>query len=40
MDNTPKMTVYHKDLQKRWHTLSLLEQLTNVGSEVEREEEK
>ena len=30
------MTVYHKDLQKRWHNLSLMEQLANVGSEVER----
>ena len=30
------MTVYHKELQKRWHNLSLLEQLANVGSEVER----
>jgi hypothetical protein len=31
-----EMTVYHKDLQKRWHNLSLMEQLANVGSEVER----
>jgi hypothetical protein len=30
------MTVYHKELQKRWHNLSLIEQLANVGSEVER----
>jgi hypothetical protein len=30
------MTVYHKELQKRWHNLSLMEQLANVGSEVER----
>lgn len=30
------MTVYHRDLQKRWHDLSLMEQLANVGSEVER----
>jgi hypothetical protein len=30
------MTIYHKDLQKRWHTFSLIEQLANVGSEVER----
>jgi hypothetical protein len=30
------MTVYHKDLQKRWHSFSLMEQLANVGSEVER----
>lgn len=30
------MNIYHKDLQKRWHTLSLMEQLANVGSEVER----
>jgi len=30
------MTVYHKNLQKRWHELSLMEQLANVGSEVER----
>jgi len=30
------MNIYHKDLQKRWHTLSLVEQLANVGSEVER----
>lgn len=30
------MTVYHKDLQKRWRNLSLTEQLANIGSEVER----
>ena len=30
------MTIYHKDLQERWHSLSLMEQLANVGSEVER----
>ena len=30
------MTVYHKDLQKRWCTLSFTEQLANIGSEVER----
>ena len=30
------MTVYHKELQKRWQNLSLVEQLANVGSEVER----
>jgi len=30
------MTVYHKELQERWHTLNLMEQLANVGSEVER----
>ena len=30
------MTVYHKELQKRWHNLNLIEQLANVGSEVER----
>jgi hypothetical protein len=28
--------VYHNNLQKRWHELSLMEQLANVGSEVER----
>lgn len=30
------MTIYHKDLQERWHHFSLVEQLANVGSEVER----
>jgi hypothetical protein len=30
------MTIYHKELQKRWQNLSLIEQLANVGSEVER----
>lgn len=30
------MTIYHKELQKRWHDLGLIEQLANVGSEVER----
>lgn len=30
------MTVYHEKLQQRWKSLSLLEQLANVGSEVER----
>ncbi|HEX7561490.1 MAG TPA: hypothetical protein VF347_04785 [Candidatus Humimicrobiaceae bacterium] len=30
------MTIYHKELQKKWQNLSLIEQLANVGSEVER----
>ena len=30
------MKTYHKDLKKRWHRLSLFEQMANVGSEVER----
>ncbi len=30
------MTVYHKDLRERWLNFSLVEQLANVGSEVER----
>lgn len=30
------MTIYHKELKKRWNNLSLMEQLSNVGSEVER----
>jgi hypothetical protein len=31
------MKVYHKDLaQGRWYTLSLMEQLANVGSDVGR----
>jgi hypothetical protein len=30
------MTVYHKDLQKRWPEYNLMQQLANVGSEVER----
>ena len=30
------MVIYHKELQNRWHSYSLMEQLANVGAEVER----
>lgn len=28
--------IYHKDLEKRWSSFSFLEQMANIGSEVER----
>lgn len=29
-------TIYHKDLEKRWHNFSLVEQMANIGAEIGR----